>query len=69
VSLFHRRPDNVSPPQDAVPAPPAAPAAAPPPSPDELDAVMELTRLRDQVEDGTLTRAEFDARRKDLGAE
>jgi hypothetical protein len=66
VSLLHRRSDNASP-QQGVAAPPAAPAPAPPPSPRELDALKELTMLKAQLEDGTLTQAEFDARRKELG--
>lgn len=66
MSLLHRRSDKASPP-DAVAAPPAAPAPAPPPSPGELDAFKELTLLKDQLRDGTLTQAEFDARRKELG--
>ena len=68
MSLLHRHSDDASP-QDAVAAPPAAPAPAPPPSPGELDAFMELTALKDRLEDGTLTQAEFDARRKELGVE
>jgi|tagenome__1003787_1003787.scaffolds.fasta_scaffold20452899_2 hypothetical protein len=67
VSLLHRRSDGPSPQQDAVAEPPAAPTPAPPPSTDELDAFKELTALRDQLHEGALTRAEFDARRKELG--
>jgi len=66
VSLLHRRSDKASPQQD-VAAPPAAPAPAAPPSPGELDAFNELTMLKDQLQDGTLTQAEFDARRRQLG--
>ena len=66
MSLFHRRSDDAAP-QPAVPEPPAAPAPAAPPSPDELEALHELRLLKDQLEDGTLTQAEFDARRKELG--
>jgi hypothetical protein len=66
VSLFHRHSKDASPPQDAVPEPPAAPAPAPPPAPDELEASTESATLKHQLEDGTLTQAEFDARRKAL---
>ena len=67
MSLFHRRSKDPSTPQDAVAAPPAAPAAAAPPSAEELDALMAFTTLKHQLEDGKLTQAEFDARRKQLG--
>ena len=66
MSLLHRRSDHTSPPPNAA-APPAAPAPAAPPTADELDAVRALTKLKDQLQDGTLTQAEFDARREDLG--
>jgi hypothetical protein len=65
VSLLHRR-SHDAPPQDAIPEPPAAPAPAAPPTSDELDASKEFTTLKDQLEDGTLTQAQFDARRKEL---
>jgi hypothetical protein len=68
VSLFHRHSHDAAAQTDAVAAPPAAPAPAAPPSPDELEAVLELTALKDQLEDGTLTQAEFDARRKELNS-
>ena len=67
MSLFHRRSKDPSPQEDAVAEPPAAPAAAAPPSSEELDALMEFTTLKHQLEDGKLTQAEFDARRKQLG--
>jgi len=67
LSLFHRRSKDHSPQQDAVEAPPAAPAAAAPPSPEELDATMAFTTLKHELEDGKLTQAEFDTRRKQLG--
>jgi hypothetical protein len=67
MSLFHRRSKDPSPQQDAVAEPLAAPAAAAPPSSEELDALMEFTTLKHQLEDGKLTQAEFDARRKQLG--
>ena len=50
---------------EAVAPPPAAPAAAAPPPPAELDTIVELTKLKDQLEAGTLTQAEFDARTGD----
>lgn len=65
VSLFHRHSDDAAP-QPAVSEPPAAPAPAAPPSPDELEAFHELRLLKDQLEDGTLTQAEYDARRSAL---
>jgi len=68
MSLFHRRSKGASPQQDAVAAPPAAPAPAPPPSAEELDAIMAFTTLKHERDDGKLTQAEFDARRKQLGA-
>ncbi len=40
---------------------------AAPPSSDELEAFHELRLLKDQLEDGTVTQAEFDARRSELG--
>lgn len=67
MSLLHRRSEDAAPQQPAVPEPPAAPAPGPPPSSDELDAFHELIGLKDQLADGTLTQAEFDARRKELG--
>lgn len=67
MSLLHRRSKDDPPQQETVPAPLAAPAPAAPPSADELDAFKELTALRDQLHDGTLTQAEFEARRKELG--
>jgi hypothetical protein len=67
VSLLRRRSDDASPKHDAVAPPPAVPAPGPPPSSAELDASHELTALKHQLHDGTLTQAEFDARRKELG--
>ena len=67
MSLFHRRSKDASPQHEADAAPHAAPAPAPPPSPEELDAMMAFTTLKHQLDDGTLTQAEFDARRKQLG--
>ena len=67
MSLFHRRSKAHSPQQDAVDEPPAAPAAAAPPSSEELDATMAFSTLKHQLDDGKLTQAEFDARRKQLG--
>jgi len=67
VSLLHRRSHDASAQDDALPEPHAAPAPAPPPSPEELEAVSALTTLRNQLKDGTLTQAEFDARRAQLG--
>ena len=67
MSLFHRRSHDPAPQDDAVAAPHAAPAPAAPPSPEELEAVSAVTTLRGQLKDGTLTQAEFDARREQLG--
>lgn len=67
MSLLHRRSDDGSQHSPAGAPPPAAPAPAAPPSAAELDALHELRLLRDQLEDGTLTQAEFDERRKRLG--
>jgi hypothetical protein len=69
VSLLRRRSHDDEPPEAAVPAPPAAPAPAAPPSSDELESYLELRALKDQLEAGTLTQAEFDARRKQLGVQ
>jgi len=61
MSLFHRRSDDKAP-APTVPAPPAAPAPAPPPSPAELDLAAATMKLKDQLDHGDLTQAEFDAR-------
>jgi hypothetical protein len=65
MSLFHRRSHDEAP-APAVPEPPAAPAPGPPPSSAELDPVVALMKLKDQLEDGDLTPAEFDARKQQL---
>jgi hypothetical protein len=67
VSLLHRRSHDAAPQEDAVAEPPAAPAPAAPPSPEELDVSREFAQLEHQLAAGTLTQAEFDARRKQLG--
>lgn len=67
MSLFHRRSRDASPEQNAAAEPPAAPPPAAPPSSEELNAILALTTLKDQLEDGSLTQAEFDARREQLG--
>jgi hypothetical protein len=65
MSLFHRHShDEASAP--AVPEPPAAPPPAPPPSSAELEPVIAMMKLKDQVDDGDLTRPEFDARKQQL---
>lgn len=70
MSLLHRRSHDTPPAEEeAVAAPPAAPPPAEPPSPDEFDAVIALTALKDRLEDGTLSQAEYDTRRKELGFE
>ena len=65
MSLFHRRSHDEAP-EPTVPEPPAAPAPAAPPSSEEFDPVVALTHLKDQLEDGTLTQAEFEARKQQL---
>jgi len=65
MSLFHRRSHDEAP-EPTVPEPPAAPAPGAPPSPAELDPIIALTALKDQLEDGNLTQAEFDARKQEL---
>ncbi|WP_157592320.1 SHOCT domain-containing protein [Solirubrobacter soli] len=65
MSLFHRRShDEASAPK--VPEPPAAPAPPPPPSPAELDPVVEMMKLKDQLDAGDMTQAEFEARKQQL---
>jgi hypothetical protein len=65
MSLLHRR-HHDAPPQDAVAAPPTAPAPAAPPSPEEIDEVSAMTRLKHQLDDGVITQAEFDARKAEI---
>ena len=66
--LFHRRhqqePDATSPPES--PEPPAAPAPAEPPSTAELEQIIEATKLKDLLDAGELTQAEFDQQRQRL---
>jgi hypothetical protein len=65
MSLFHRRSHDEAP-EPTVPEPPAAPAPAAPPSPAELDPIIALTEFKDQLEDGKITQAEFDAHKQEL---
>jgi hypothetical protein len=68
MSLFHRRSHDEAP-APTVPEPPAAPAPAPPPSPAELDPVVAMMRLKDQLDAGDMTQAEFEARKQQLQGE
>jgi hypothetical protein len=68
MSLLHRRHKD-EPPQDAVAPPPHAPTPAAPPSPEELDAVAAATTLKHQLDDGTITQEEYDARKQQAAAE
>ena len=66
--LFHRRrhpePDAAAPPE--YPEPAAAPAPAEPPSPAELEQINVVTKLKDLLDAGDLTQAEFDEQRHRL---
>ena len=65
MSLLHRR-HHDAPPQDAVAPPPTAPAPAAPPSPQELEEVAALTKLKHQLDDGVISQEEFDARKQEV---
>ena len=66
--LFHRRRQQEG--DDAAPAeypePLAAPAPAEPPSPAELEQIIAVTKLKDLLDAGDLTQAEFDEQRQRL---